>query len=144
MRARNQLQPISSPTRRGAGMRQCVPVLHSRLPAGSWPEWNSVRLYMRKFRRHRPAVSREEEPDWASAFSRMGIGGLQSSDLSCKKIACAFFQIVRGTKRIEAPDESDVSATGGEFDIQAWIPQGDLPHFVENLRGEKGVVDRAQ
>ena len=67
-----------------------------------------------------------------------------SCKLLSKNLTYSVLQIINGRERISAADKSDVSAVIGKFDFKIGIMPRHFSHFVENLRGEKRIVNCAQ
>jgi hypothetical protein len=60
----------------------------------------------------------------------------------CKKPAHSLFEIISGRKWAASSDKSYVTAVGRKIDLEMRVTRCDFSHSLQNLRGEKRVVNR--
>ncbi len=69
---------------------------------------------------------------------------VERSDLLCKKITRAFFEIIRRTQWIDTAYESYMTAASCKLEVDAAVTSCDFTDFDKNLRGKEWIVNRAQ
>jgi len=65
-------------------------------------------------------------------------------ELFGEEFSNTIFRIIKWTPRPRASYETGMTAALHKLEVQGWVPSGNLPNFVENFRGQHGIINSAQ